>query len=127
MIEISYQNVMNGLNKGINMTGICPTQPEVDRLFRNAADLWYVKDLSKVVFETRQIVFPGSEQHMLRGCIIRFKSLDSVSKDPGGWKGFQGIFMIHPRIHMDDLSSRENATIAEMQAHNERFLDKWQA
>jgi len=126
MIEISYDNVMNGLNKGISMSLICPTQQEADRLYRNALDLWLVDGYSSAKNQERTINYG---YRMSNGPIsIRFKSLDSMRYD--SWRGFRGIFLFHPCFDLkflDNLPSVRMAQIDEMNHHNERYLEQWRA
>ena len=119
MIEISYHNVMNALNKSIHMTLLSPTQCETDRLFRRAKDLWYIKGFSLVKSSERSIEYGPDNDKIL----IRFKELNSFSN--GSWRGFRGIFLFHPDINPKSiLESRE---LKAMDNHNERYMDQWRA
>lgn len=123
MIEISYDNVMNGLNKGINMTCLCPSQMEADHLFRNAIDLWYVPTFTRVKRVERSLEY-GPEDHT--AISIRFKNLSSFSEQ--NWKGFRGIFLIHPDINPDSIrESRVGRELEIMKFNNERYLEQWRA
>ena len=120
MIEISYDNVMNGLNKGLNMTCVCPTQCEADKLYRNARALWYVKGMALCKGVERSIEYGPEGFPRLS---IRFKCLKNMKED--SWRGFQGVFLIHPEFQPDNLSSQENRMISDLHEHNIRYLEKW--
>lgn len=126
MIEISYDNVMNGLNKHINMSLICPTQEEADRLFRNGIELWHIEGYSSIKKQEREI---GYGYRLPGGPVsIRFKNFKSMSHQ--SWRGFRGIFLFHPSFDLeffDSLTGVEMAQVDEMNHHNERYLDQWRA
>ncbi|AWY09400.1 hypothetical protein vBRpoPV13_43 [Ruegeria phage vB_RpoP-V13] len=126
MIEISYDNVMNGLNKHIHMSLLCPTQEEADRLFRNGIDLWHIDGYSTVKKAERSIEYgyrlPGGPVS------IRFKNFKSMSHS--SWRGFRGIFLFHPSFDLeffDQLTNAEMNQVDDMNLHNERYLDQWRA
>ena len=122
MIEISYDNVMNGLNKGIHMTLLCPTQEETQRLWRKGYELWYIEGFSQAKARERSIEYgPGNDK-----ISIRFKNLEPFISS--SWRGFRGIFLLHPDINPDSIrESRVGRELEEMQLHNERYLDQWRA
>ena len=115
MIPISYDNVMNGLNKSINMKLLCPTRLETFSLFDRACELWYVKDFSRVSRNERLINY-GSVQ-------IFFHNIEAIHNT--NWKGFRGIFLLHPSIEPDKLLPRIRSMYDEMAAHNIRYLEQW--
>lgn len=117
MIEISYPNVMNSLNKGINMRLVCPTQCEADRLFRRACDLWLIKGFTTVSKHSRAIVY-GPDKLLIQ-CI----AMSSTRRD--NMKGFRGIFLLHPTFSEDSHKFSINEMVHEMGYHNERYLDEW--
>jgi len=122
MIEISYDNVMNGLNKGLHMICVCPTQYESDRLYRNARELWYVKGWAICKNVERSIEY-GPEG--FPRVSIRFKSLNSCRQN--SWKGSRRIFLLHPDFNSETLSSQEEQMISELHQHNMRDLEQWRA
>ncbi len=115
MIEISYANVMNGLNKGIHMRLLCPTRQETHYMFQRACELWYVKDFSKASQNPYQIDYNGVS--------MRFDNFEYTHNS--SWRGFRGIFMIHPDITPENTMPRFQEMINEMDWHNERYLDQW--
>ncbi|ACL81395.1 hypothetical protein [Sulfitobacter phage EE36phi1] len=72
MIEISYENVKNGLEKQISMTCLCTTQQETDRVFRNALVLWGDLPTTRPHLNERLIDFVDESGKMF--CLI-FKDL----------------------------------------------------
>ena len=129
MIEISYDNVMNGLNKGIHMICVCPTQLESDRLYRNAVKLWYAKGWT-ICNSVEQTIQYGPEG--FPRVFLRFKALKTLRED--SWRGFRGVFLLHPDFHPDILSSQnmrltrqEQQMLSELSQYNERYLKQWRA
>lgn len=123
MIEISYPNVMNGLNKGIHMTLLCPTQCEADRLWRRGCELWYIQGFSLAKAAERSIEYgPGDDK-----ISIRFKSYETICRHES-WRGFRGIFLLHPDITIETIRhSKCGSELEAMEIHNERYLEKWRA
>lgn len=117
MIPISYKNVMNGLNKSLSMRLLCPTRGEVDYLFHRACELWYVKDFSQASRREGLITY-GSVR-------IHFQNIEAIHND--SWRGFRGVFLLHPSINPDNLMPRHRSMYDEMVYHNERYLEQWRS
>lgn len=117
MIELSFDNVNNGLNRGIHMQCWCPTARIADDIFRRARDLYFS---------------PGkrcSAKRTLRsldiyGVHLRFKPWNSSNNN---WRGFRGVHMIHPDLSMNFQKQKDFDLYDEMMFHNERYLDQWRA
>lgn len=122
MIEISYDNVMNGLNKSIHMSLVCPTQCEADRLFRNGMDLWFIPQFSMAKKAERSIEYGYKLPN--GGVSIRFKCFKSMSHQ--SWRGFRGVFLMHPKMFDLPMSDQEMQTFDEMNHHNARYVEQWQ-
>lgn len=118
MIEISYDNVMNGMNKGINMNCICLNMPQTKDLFIRACELWHIEGFSKVSRNNRHIDYNGLH--------LRFRSIDQMSRQDG-WRGWRGIFLFHPEVLAPGHRFSINECVREMDQHNERYLDQWRA
>ncbi|UAT28895.1 hypothetical protein PP753_gp63 [Dinoroseobacter phage vB_DshP-R7L] len=121
MLNISYANVMNGLNHNLHMNCICKNMREVDYLFHNAKELWYVKGFSLVKRVNRSIEY-GPVHNQLT---IRFSSYEQIM--PDRWRGFQGVFLIHPNLRQPGHLFKINKLIQELDAHNERYMEQWQS
>ena len=116
MIPISYDNVMKGLNKSLNMRLLCPTRGETEHLFHRACELWYIKDFSKVSRNPCMIDYGQ--------VTIIFNNFEAIPND--SWRGFRGIFMAHPQLNLNRVSPRYREIFHEMQYHNERHMESWQ-
>lgn len=117
MLKLSYHNVMNGLNKGINMTCLCQNQPETDYIFHNAIDLWYVEKWTRIKKIDRSIEY-GPEGFV--PVVIRFRTLHMFLNS--NWRSFQGVFLIHPDLQ---YGSRDWNEIEAMNVHNGKYYDQW--
>ena len=117
MIEISYANIMNGMNRDLNMMCICPSDRVAEHLFFNACELWYIKGFSKVFKQRREIQYGD--------IMFRFRNLGSINHDQ--WMGFRGIFLFHPDFQNALLPDRQHELLMQLNQHNERYLDKWRA
>lgn len=122
MIEISYNNIMNGINKGLNMICICPTTFEADRLYRNARAIWYVKGFAHCKGVERSIEYGPEGFPRLS---ITFKPLDYIRQKT--YKGFNGIFLIHPDMDYSALHPQTISMLRELDFHNIRYLEQWQS
>lgn len=120
-IPISFNNIQRGLNAGVHMTLICPTKPETDRLWRNARELYYIKGFTQFKGTERSIEYGITLDHPIS---IRFKNLSSFASQ--SWRGFRGVFLIHPEIYPENIIAREERELREMLQHNTRYADKWQ-
>ncbi|AHX00994.1 hypothetical protein HL13_gp33 [Dinoroseobacter phage DFL12phi1] len=119
MIEISYPNVMNGLNKGINMRLVCWNRDHATHLFHRVCDLWHVENFSKASRHSLALVY-GPDRLQ-----IQCYALNMVHEQ--NLRGFRGVYMIHPEIHPDNTNDLEQRTIQEMSLNNERYLEQWRA
>lgn len=122
MIEISYDNVMNGIQKEMSMTCLCTTQQETDRVYRNALVLWGNLSTSRPYFKERLIDFVTDSGKMF---CLRFQRFEAYTSS--NWRGFRGIFMLHPALNSNEILPRMYEQYREMVAHNERYLEQWQA
>lgn len=113
MFDISYSNVMKGLNLGIHMSNICPSIQVTDYLFRRAIDLWHIEGFSKV-FTRKKTIQYGDVQ-------IRFRSITLMGHD--SYQGFQGIFLFHPNLH--PASNKEEQILRGMLRINDRYQEPW--
>jgi len=121
MIEISYDNVMNGLDKGLHMNCICENMLQVDYLFHNAKDLWHIKGFSLVKRVERAIEYgPGDDK-----ITIKFSSYEQIL--PDRYRGFRGVFLIHPYLLEEGHLFRINELVHNLDQHNERYLEQWRA
>lgn len=123
MIQISYDNVMNCLNKGWHSTLISPTNIVNDWLFQRAIDLWYIEGFSQVRRAERSIEYgPGSDK-----LSIRFKPIDGMVHS--NWRGFRGVFLVHPDIYTGKfkINGEISQFLEELDHHNERYLNEWRA
>lgn len=119
MIEISYDNVMNGLNKGIHMRLLVPTRQVEDYLFHRAVDLWHIPDFTQVSRHSMAIVY-GIEKIQ-----IQFRVFEAIHND--SWRDFRGIYMIHPDLKREEMMPRFVNLYDELVLHNERLLERWRA
>ncbi|AWY08838.1 hypothetical protein vBRpoPV14_53 [Ruegeria phage vB_RpoP-V14] len=122
MIELSYENVKNGLDKQISMTCLCTTQQETDRVFRNALVLWGDLPTSRPHLNERLIDMVTESGKMFS---LRFQRFEAYASS--NWKGFRGVFMLHPSINPQEILPRMYEQYKEMVAHNERYLEQWRA
>ncbi|ANJ20703.1 hypothetical protein RDp07_gp43 [Roseobacter phage RD-1410Ws-07] len=124
MIEISYDNVMNCLNKGWHSTSICPTNQSTDWLFQRAIDLWYIKGWSTVKRSERSIEYGITVNPTLT---IRFKAIDNMIHS--NWRGFRGVYLVHPDFFNGrfPIDGEKQQFLDEIDMHNERYLEEWQA
>ncbi|WHM52953.1 DNA polymerase [Sulfitobacter phage vB_SupP_AX] len=123
MIEISYDNVINCLNKGLHSTSITPTNQVNDWLFQRAVDLWYIEGFSQVKRAERSIEYgPGADK-----LSIRFKAMDNMIHS--NWRGFRGVYLLHPDLNRGNfpLNGQQHEFLDELHAHNERYLEQWRA
>jgi hypothetical protein len=119
MIEISYPNVMNGLNKGLNMRLICWNRDQAAWMFRRVCDLWHVENFSQSSRHSLALVYGPDKLQ------IQCHGLNTMTHQ--NLKGFRGIYMIHPDIHPDNVTDIEHDIIRECSMNNERYLEKWRA
>lgn len=122
MIEISYDNVMNGIQKEMSMTCLCTTQQETDRVYRNALVLWGNLPTSRPYFKERLIDFVTDSGKMF---FLRFHVFKAYASK--NWRGSNCIFMLHPALNPNEILPRMYEQYREMAAHNERYLDQWRA
>jgi len=117
MIELSFNNVNNGLHRGVHMQCWCSNRQVADDIFRRAKDLYYS---------------PGRECSAKRtllslniyGVYLRFKPWDPSNNN---WKDFHGVHMIHPNLSTQFTKQQDFNLYDEMMFHNERYLDQWRA
>jgi len=119
MIEISYQNVTNGINHGINMKLICSSRYQADYLFKNACDLWYIKDFATYNKSNLSLTY-GVNPVFIQCVSILNLTMEQVH-------GFTGAFLTHPSLISDVGSFPFNEIIQAMDYHNTRYIDKWPA
>lgn len=119
MIEISYHNVMNGLNKDLNMRLVLWDMNQTKAFFNRVCDLWYIEGFTTI--DKRSFSLRYGPDKIIIQC-ISFNPIRNINN-----YGFKGIFMIHPDIHMDILTHSEHQSIQVIAAHNERYLDQWRA
>ena len=122
MIELCYENVKNGLQKEMSMTCLCTTQQETDHVFRNALVLWGDLPTSRPHLNERLIDFVNDSGKMF---CLRFQRFEAYASS--NWRGFKGIFMLHPALNPNEMLPRMYEQYREMTAHNERYLDQWRA
>jgi hypothetical protein len=118
MYELTYFNVMKGFDLGINMMGISPTEMVNEDIFRRAIKLWYIPSYSLVKRAERAIEYPS-------GVGISFRSMDRMFFN-NTWKGFRGVFLLHPEINLEQVHPRRFSMFQEMNQYNERYKDQWQ-
>lgn len=121
MIQINYQNVMNGFNKSVHMRCICPTRMEAERLFHNAVALWYVDGFSLCRHVDLEINYGPNKNRTA----LQFLVLEPMYNS--SWRGFHGIYLFHHNIKKEELMPRYQSMIEEIEWHNERHLEKWRA
>lgn len=115
MIEISYNNVMNGLNKGFNMSLLSPTQEINAYVFNRAVDLWYVAGFSSVSKRDKKI------KYGLDGLLLSFDVFESLFNQE--WRAFKGIFLIHPNLKVEEMVPRFASFYNDLDHHNMRYLN----
>lgn len=121
MIEISYDNVMNGLNSGTNMSLIVPTTKVANKLFINACNLWYIKGYCFANKANRSLTigYPTG-----KSISIQVRTIGRFIREKD-WRGFRGVFLIHPKIEDKFLTNEEHTLLMEMNQHNLRYLQQW--
>ena len=119
MIEISYANVMNGLNKGLNMRLVCHTRQEASWLFHRVCDLWHIENFTQASRHSLALVYGPSK--------LQIQCVSISGMRPDNLRGFRGVFMIHPKLRDDGHFFSLNEMVQEMDHHNERYLDQWRA
>jgi len=121
MILLSYDNVMRGLNKGMNMLCVSANRHMNREMFANAAELWYVKGFSEIKKQPYQIEYGPAGDRVA----IRFDHL--VNMQAGSWRGFRGVFLFHPELEeFKQLSTRQREVLIEMDHRNQRNEEQWQ-
>lgn len=115
MIPISYDNVMNGLNKSLNMQLLCPTRQEAYYIFQRAVDLWHIEGFTQVTKTNLSIKYGA--------VYMQFKVFEATHND--SWRGFRGVFMLHPAITPETIMPRFQKMLEEMEWHNERYMESW--
>lgn len=123
MIYISYDNVMNGLNTGINMSLIAPTAAVANELFTRVCDLWFVKGYCAAKKADRSLKYGYPTGKAIS---IRVRTIDRLDRD-GSWRGFRGVFLLHPEIEDEFLTNARSTLIMELNQHNMRYLKQWQS
>jgi hypothetical protein len=113
MIEISYANVLNGLDKGIHMSLVCRDFNQTDYIFRNAVELWHIQGFTKIM----------KHEIMYGDVMMRFRNINSMHDS--SFRGFRGVFLIHPSLLGLGLKFSINERVHELQHHNERYLESW--
>ena len=119
MIEISYDNVINGLNKGIHMRLLVPTRQLGDYLFCRAVGLWHIPNFTQISHQNMEIIY-GIDKIQ-----IQFRVFEAIHNS--SWRGFHGIYMIHPNLKPKEMMPRFAKLYNELELHNERYLDQWRA
>lgn len=124
MIEISYDNVMNCLDKGWHSVSVCPTIQTTDWLFQRAVDLWYTEGFSRVNRKERFIEYGITLDQALS---IRFKAMDNMIHS--NWRGFRGVYLLHPDLNRGNfpMNGQQHGFLDELHSHNERYLEQWRA
>lgn len=122
LIPISFDNVMNGLNKGIHMRLLCPTRHEAHEMYRRAHRLWHIDGYTIVRSVNMELEIGPKDGDRVA---IQMKVFEAIHND--SWRGFHGVYMLHPAIERDKVLLRHAQMLEEMTWHNERFLDKWQS
>lgn len=117
MIELTYDNVRNGLRKNISMTGICRSSDDANYVFKRALDIWNIP-FSPTTEKTRCLIH-------FEEITLQFISIKTHFSD--NWKSFKGVFMLHPSIKPYDLSQLKQQILVDMDQHNERYLETWRA
>jgi hypothetical protein len=122
MLELNFKNVMKGIQLQVNMVCLCPTHNETDRVYRNALEVLYHPSYSSKKNTTRVIDY-GS-QGGRPGIQIRFKCLTSYVNT--NWRGFRGLFLLHPETNPNILTSQTQEELFLMNSYNERYMKQWQ-
>lgn len=123
MIELTYDNVMNGIRLQLNMVCLCPTHSETDRVYRNALEVLYHPSYSTKKNNERTIDYGC--QGGGRGIQIRFKCLPAYTNQ--NWRGFRGVFLRHPEINPYILNMQTQEELHMMDLHNERYMEQWRS
>ena len=119
MIEISYANVMNSLNKNLNMRLVCWNRDQAVWLFHRVCELWHIEHFSKASRHSLALVY-GPDK-------LQMQCYALTSLQDHNIRGFRGVYMIHPDIHPDNVTDSEHQIIRELAMNNERYLDQWRA
>lgn len=120
MIEISYANVMNGLNKSLNMRLVCHSHKEAHYLFQRVCDLWYIPEYAQANSSNLVLVYG------LDALQIQCVSISALK--PDNIRGFRGVFMVHPNLMTKQkISDLFPETFQTLEQHNERYLNQWRA
>jgi hypothetical protein len=119
-MELSFANVNNGLNKGISMICYCPTQYEVDAVFRRAIGLYIPEHPDTSAYRIN---------YKYRLLDIQYTTIQFIRWDSSkeSWRVFRGVLLIHPLLSMNFTKQRDFNFYDDMQFHNERYLEQWQA
>lgn len=123
MFNLNYDNVMKGFNKGLHMTCVCMNQKHARYLWERAIDLWYIEGICNPHPEFLSLDYGlGLETEKIA---LRFKGADLLKSS--SFKGFRGIYLIYDGLREPGQMFSINELILELDQHNERYYDKWQA
>ena len=121
MFELNYDNVMKGFNKGLHMTCVCFNRQHARELFERALDLWYIEGVCNPHVEMLSFDYglPGEQ------IALRFKGADQLKGS--SFRGFRGIYLIYEDLRKPGTMFSINEMIMELDQHNERYYEQWQA